>query len=122
LAAIAVVCASALTAACSQSGSAEQLQSSAPLSVSTKANTILLQNRAGMPLNDVQVTVVAYGGKAYSQSMGRLESDASRPVLLSELASSDHAAFNAAFNKPKTVRVQATDATGKTLAVDVPWK
>lgn len=122
LAVVALACMSASASGCSGSGAAEQLQQNAPVVISTKANTVMLQNRAGGPVNDVQVTVVAFGGNEYSAAIGRIESQASRPVLLAELSGGERGAFNPQFNKPRTVRVRATDAVGKAFDVEVPWK
>ena len=117
----AVVCASALTAGCSESGSAEQLNANSPVLITTQASAVVIQNKAGMPLTDIKVTVVAFG-KEYSSSVGRLESEEGRRVSLAVLSSADRATFNPAFARPKLVRVQATDAAGKSFEVETSWK
>lgn len=119
---VAFVWIATVTSGCSESGSAEQLSASSPVSIATQSNAIVIQNKAGMPLSDVKVLLVAFGNKQFSTSVGRLDNQESRRVALSELAGSDRATFNPSFTRPKVVRVQATNATGKSFEIETPWK
>jgi len=106
--------------ACSQGGSAEQLN--APVLISTRQTVIAIQNKAGLPLNDIKLTVVPYGNTEFSRMLGRMDNEESREISLNQLSSSDGTAFNARLSKPKLVRFKATDANGKPVDLEVPWK
>jgi hypothetical protein len=115
-----LVIGSLASTACSQQGSAEQLN--APVLISTHQTTVSIQNKAGLPLSDVKVTVVPYGNTEFSRMIGRLENEESRELSLSQLSSQDGTAFNARLSKPKLVRFNAKDANGKPVDVEVAWK
>jgi hypothetical protein len=119
---VTLMCTALVTAGCSESGSAEQLSASSPVSITMQPNAIVVQNKAGTPLSDIKVMLVAFGNKQYSASVGRLENAEGRRVTLSELVDGDRATFNPSFTRPKVVRVQATNATGKSFEVETPWK
>ena len=119
---VALVSIAALTAACSESSSAEQLSASSPVSIAMQTNAIVVQNRAGMPLSDVKVMLVAFGNKQYAANVGRLDNQESRRVALSELTGADRATFNPSFTRPKVVRVHATSSEGKAFEIETPWK
>jgi hypothetical protein len=105
---------------CSQQGSAEQLN--APVGITTRQTTIAIQNRAGVPLSNVRLTVVAFGNTEFTRALGGFEKEESREVNLSQLSSKDGTAFNAMLSKPKLVRFNAVDADGKPVDVEVAWK
>jgi hypothetical protein len=120
LLAAALIAGSVASTACSQQGSAEQLN--APVLITTRQTVIAFQNRAGVPLTDIKLTVVAYGNTEFTRMLGRMDTEESREVNLNQLSSSDGTAFNARLSKPKLVRFKATDANGKPVDLEVAWK
>jgi hypothetical protein len=120
LLAAALIAGSVASTACSQQGSAEQLN--APVLITTRQTVIAFQNRAGVPLNDIKLTVVAYGNTEFTRMLGRMDTEESREVNLNQLSSRDGTSFNARLSKPKLVRFTATDVNGKPVEFEVPWK
>lgn len=110
------------TTACSQSGSAEGPDPNAPFGVTMKPTAVSIENRSGSALTNVTLTVVPYGKATFSKAIARLDRDERRDINLTDLATDDGARFNAMFTKPKSVRVVASDSTGKQHTVEVPWR
>jgi hypothetical protein len=98
------------------------LSGDTPLLVSITPSTVTLQNRTGLPLTDVNIVVVPYGPVEFTKSFSRFETSEQREVPISEFRSSDGAALNLRFIKPRNVRVSAKDVVGKSYNIDVPWK
>ena len=122
LALVVVIAVALLTsAACSEQGSA-QMSANSPIVLSTQQIMITVQNKAGMPLNNARLTVVAFGNTEFSKTFSRLENTETREVLLSDLSSRDGTPYNARLSKPKTVRFTGVDPTGKEYTVETPWK
>jgi len=96
--------------------------SPAAIAVVTSASFLTVENRAGLPLLDVEVNLKAANGLSFSRSIGRLETAAKRDLSVGELRSNDGTTFNARFHKPREVVVTATDLVGKKYDVTVPWK
>jgi len=92
------------------------------LLVSATATAVAVQNQAGLPLTDVKLVIVPYGPVAFEKSFARLEATERREVSLGEFRSSDGAALNMRFVKPRTVRASARDVVGKSYAVEIPWR
>ena len=117
-----IVLASIVSAGCSEQGSAEQLNANSPVAITTHQTVVRVQNKAGLPLMDIKLTVVPYGNTEFSRLLSRMENMESREIGLNELASRDGTVFNLRLSKPKLVRLSATDATGKHYDVEVPWR
>ena len=118
----AVIAVALLTsAACSEQGSA-QMPANSPIVLSTQQIMITVQNKAGLPMNNARLTVVAFGNTEFSKTFSRLENTETREVLLSDLSSRDGTPYNARLSKPKTVRFTGVDPTGKEYTVETPWK
>jgi hypothetical protein len=94
----------------------------AAIAVSTAASLVTVENRAGLPLLDVTVTVKATNGLSFSKPIGRLEDSARREISLGEMRSGDGTTFNTMFHRPREIAVTATDLVGKKYDVTVPWK
>lgn len=109
-----------LAAGCAGQGSAEQMN--APVSIGTRNANLLIENRAGQPLNDVHLTIVPFGKNEYSKSLSTLGVDERREVPLTELTAADGSKFIPMLSRPKTVRVTAKDATGKQYDIELPWR
>lgn len=117
-----LVITSAVTLGCSGSGSAAQLDENSPIGITTRNTLVSLQNRAGMPLSNVRLTVTAYGNVNFTRTLSRLENAESKDVGLNELSSQDGTVFNPRLSRPKLIKVTATDSVGKQIEVEMPWK
>jgi hypothetical protein len=96
--------------------------SQAAIAVVTSASFLTVENRAGLPLLDVDVILKAANGLSFSKSISRLESSEKRDLSLGELRANDGTTFNPRFQTPKEVVITATDLVGKKYDVTVPWK
>ena len=92
------------------------------IAVTTSPSFLTVENRAGLPLLDVAVTIKTANGLSFSKSISRLENGASRDLSLGELRSNDGTVFSPQFQKPKEVVVTATDMVGKKYDMATPWK
>ena len=81
-------------------------QNQAQIDVQTSQLSVLVENKVGMPLVDVEVAILPVGGiMQYTKFAGR-----------------DGTPFNLRMVRPKTVRVTGKDLNNKPVQVDVPWK
>lgn len=113
---------SAVAASCAGGGSAAQLDENSPVGISTRNTVVSLQNRAGMPLSNVRLTVTAYGNVNFTKTLPRLENAESKDVGLGELSSQDGTVFNPRLSRPKLIKVSATDSVGRQIEVEMPWR
>lgn len=109
-----------LAAGCAGQGSAEQ--ANAPVLIGTKNANLLIENRAGEPLNEVRLTVVPFGKNEYSKMLPSLGVAERREVPLSDLAAADGTKFVPMLSRPKTVRVSAKAASGRQYDIEQPWR
>ena len=110
------------TAACSRDPEAAQAQPNAAIGVETSSLFLTIENRAGGPLVDLTVAIVAAGGTQFTSLVSRLEASARREMSLSEFSSRDGTTFSLRVSRPKSVRVQAKDLAGKAYKIEVPWR
>jgi hypothetical protein len=116
-----VLLAPLVLAGCSEQGSASQIDS--PVTVTMRNATVLLENRAEQPLDNVTLTVTPYGKNgAFTKALSRLERAERREVALADLSTADGTKFNPMLIRPRQVRVTATDTAGKQYEVELPWK
>jgi len=108
-------------AKCSSSGPSAQDQ--ALISVQTSQLSVVVENKVGMPLVDVEVAIVPVGGLTqFTKFAGRMENAEKRDFELSSFYGRDGTQFSLRVVRPKTVRVTGKDLNNKALQVDVPWK
>lgn len=119
-AAFTLLLAGASGSACSEQGSARSPDDS-PLFVETAPTSLIVENRAGLPLTDITIVVLPYGPLQFSTVIGRLENTERRTIPFNVFRSRDGATFNARFHKPKAVRVTGRDTVGKTYEIEIPW-
>ena len=106
---------------CSSSQPAAQDQ--ALISVQTSKLSVVVENKAGMRLIDVEVAIVPVGmATQFMKFAGRMESAEKRTFELSSFRSRDGTSFSLRVVRPKTVRVTGKDLNNKVIQVDVPWK
>lgn len=118
----AMACSDAITRQSETGAVGSSGTAAAAIGVVTSASFLTVENRAGLPLVDVEISLKATNGLSFSKSISRLETSAKRDLSLAELRSNDGTTFNTRFQKPKEVVVKATDLVGKKYDVTVPWK
>jgi hypothetical protein len=120
--ALATACSDALTRQSETGAVGSTGTAAAAIGINTTASYVTLENRAGLPLLDLNVTVKATNGISFSKSISRLEASAKQDLSLTEFRGNDGTTFSPMFHKPKEVVVTATDLVGKKYDVTVPWK
>ncbi len=120
--AFAIACSDAITRQSETGAVGSSGTAPAAIGVVTSSSFLTVENRAGLPLLDVAISLKAANGLSFTKSISRLETAAKRDLSLAELRSNDGTTFNARFHKPKEVVVTATDVVGKKYDVTVPWK
>jgi hypothetical protein len=120
--AFAMACSDAITRQAETGAIGSSGTAPAAIGIVTTSSFITVENRAGLPLLDVAVTVKAANGLSFSKSISRLEASAKRDMSLGELRSNDGTTFSMRFHKPREVVITATDVVGKKYDVTTPWK
>ena len=109
--------------ACSSGGGQAPQPSDAAIRVQTSQMFVTVENKAGLPLLDVDVAILPMGVPTpFSKFVGRLENGEKRDLSLAGFAGRDGTTFNLRMIRPKTVRVKAKDVVGKEYDVAVPWQ
>jgi hypothetical protein len=120
--ALVLIATAVLSTGCSEQGSAaEQPDANAPVLIEVSQAAIAVQNRAGNPLTDITVTVVAYGGIEFSKTLLRIESSERRQIPMGDFRSRDGSRYNVQLTRPKTVRLRASDVAGKRYEIEMPF-
>ena len=112
--------ASVFVAAC---GGASADDPNAPVGVTVSQTYLTIANRSGSAFADGQIELVPSGVLApYKMQMPRIESGANRDVQLDQFAGVGGARFRRGVTRIKTVRITATDMSGKTYKQEVAFK
>jgi hypothetical protein len=118
----AVLVVSALLAAgCSEQGSAQRLPADSPILIEVSQGYVTVQNKAGLALSDVSISIVTYTPVDYSKRMPRMENMEKRQISLGDFHSPDGTPYNAGFIRAKSLRLRAKDTVGKSYEIEVPW-
>ena len=108
-------------AGCSGGGAAAQ--NDGPIGVQTSQFSVDVENRAGMPVLEVEVAILPVGrATEYKKFLGRLENAEKRSIALGDFYGRDGTPFSLRVVRPKSVRVAAKDLNNKALQVEVPWR
>ena len=119
----AVLVAVALASGCSNQGSAARASADAAIPLEVSPTMVTFQNKTGMPLMSVTLAILPYGpGGEFTRRLSRVENTIKRDVPLGEFRGRDGTPLNLRVTRPKSVRLKAEDATGKSYEVEVPWK
>jgi hypothetical protein len=94
-----------------------------PITIRTSSLSVVIENKAGMPLTDVDVAIVPIGGATeFKKFVGRMESAEKRDLSLGGFYGRDGTTFNLRVVRPKVVRVTGKDLNAKTYNVEAPWQ
>jgi hypothetical protein len=108
--------------ACSGNGVPAQEQN-APIGIEASQLSILIENKVGMPLLDVDVAIVPVGGATqFNKRVGRMENAEKRDLRPGDFYGRDGTTFSLRVVRPKSVRVTAKDLNGKEYNVEAPWR
>jgi hypothetical protein len=117
-----LVVACALVSLSAGCGSGPVDDPNAPLGVTVSQTYLTIANRSGSAFADGQIELVPAGVLApYRLTMPRIESGATRDVQLDQFSGAGGARFRRGIARMKTVRITATDMTGKTHKQEVPF-
>jgi hypothetical protein len=94
----------------------------APVAVTVSQTYLTVNNKAGSPLIDGTIELVPSGVLApYKTSLPRVESGSNREVRLDRFSGADGVRFLRGATRIRSVRLLATDLTGKTYKREVPF-
>lgn len=111
----------AALSACSSGERAAQA-ANAPIGVQTSQMFVTVENKAGLPLVNIDVAILPIGVPTeFTKFVGRLENGEKRDLSLGDFSAQGGTTFSLRIVRPKTVRVRAKDLVGKTYEVAVPW-
>jgi hypothetical protein len=108
--------------ACS-GGGPPALAADSPIAIRTSQLSVVIENKVGMPLTDVDVAIVPMGGSTeFKKFVGRMESAEKRDLSLGAFYGRDGTTFNLRVVRPKAVRVTGKDLNAKAYSVEAPWQ
>jgi len=121
--AVVTLIAGALVPALAGCGGGGAQAEDAPIRVDISPMYITVENRAGLALDDLQVSIVPYGGATeFSMTVHRMANAEKKDFLLGDFRGKDGTPFNARVVKVKNVKVAGKDIDGNIVQVEVPWK
>ncbi len=95
----------------------------APIGIETSQMSIVIENRVGMPLLDVDVAIVPVGRSTlFNKLVGRMENGQKRDLRPGDFYGRDGTTFSLRVVRPQMVRVTAKDLNGKAYKVEAPWR
>jgi len=107
--------------ACSGSGTTAS-GDSASIGVTTSSMFVTIENKAGLPLLDVNVSIIPVGrATEYTRFVGRLENAEKRDIALGDFNGKDGTPFSLRVVRPDGVHVVAKDMNSKSYEVQAPW-
>ena len=94
----------------------------APIRVEASQFSVTIENRSGLPLQEIDVAILPIGGGTpFTLFVGRMDDGEKRESAVDEFRDRDGMRLSLRMVRPKTVRVSAKDVNGKTYNVEVPW-
>jgi hypothetical protein len=117
----ALILAAALVAGCSKQNSAQALSADSPVLLEASSNYVTFQNKTGLTLQEVTLSILPYGPGEFTRLLLRVENTGRRQVPLNEFRGRDGTPLNLRVARPKTLRVKAQDSTGKNYEYEMAW-
>jgi hypothetical protein len=91
--------------------------------VETSQFSVVVVNKVGMPLTDVDVAIVPVGRAVlFTKMAGRMDNGEKREISLNNFYGRDGTPFSLRVVRPKSVRITAKDMNNKPIEVEVPWQ
>jgi hypothetical protein len=91
--------------------------------IETSSFSVVVVNKVGMPVSDVDVAIVPVGRAVlFTKMAGRMDNGEKREISLNNFYGRDGTPFSLRVVRPKSVRVTAKDMNNKPIEVEVPWK
>ena len=123
LARTALACATSLAAAGCATGDQSAQSQNGPIAIRTSQLSVVVENRVGMPLTDVDVVILPVGGATeFKKFVGRMENAEKRDLSLGGFYGRDGTTFNLRVVRPRAVRVTGKDLNAKAYSVEAPWQ
>jgi type IV pilus biogenesis protein CpaD/CtpE len=95
----------------------------APIAIETSQMSVVIVNKVGMPLTDVDVAIVPVGGATeFKKFIGRMENAEKRDLALGGFYGRDGTTFSLRVVRPKAVRVTGKDLNAKPYNVEARWQ
>jgi hypothetical protein len=95
----------------------------APIGIQNSQLSIVIENKVGMPLTDVDVVIVPVGGATeFKKFVGRMENAEKRDLSLGGFYGRDGTTFSLRVVRPKAVRVTGKDLNAKPYNVEARWQ
>ena len=108
-------------AACSAAPPAQA--ANAPIGIQNSQMSIVIENKVGMPLTDVDVAIVPVGGATeFKKFVGRMENAEKRDLALGGFFGRDGTTFSLRVVRPRAVRVTGKDLNAKPYNVEARWQ
>jgi hypothetical protein len=117
-----IVAAGIVLAGCGRDRETAEAATNAPIGIETNQMFVTIENRAGTPLLNVNVTIHAPGAPPYTRLITRLESSEKRDISLADFSSRDGTTLNLRMLTPRSVQVTGTDLTNKKYEAETRWK
>ena len=109
--------------ACSSGAPVQAQDDNAAIGIQTSQLSIEIVNRVGMPLTEVDVSIVPIGGATeFKKFIGRMENAEKKDLALGGFFGRDGTTFNLRVVKPRAVRVTGKDLNGKAYTVESAWR
>ena len=109
--------------ACSSGAPVQAQDANAVIGIQSSQLSVEIVNRVGMPLTDVDVSIVPIGGATeFKKFVGRMENAEKKDIALGGFFGRDGTTFNLRVVKPRAVRVTGKDLTGKAYTVETAWR
>ena len=107
--------------ACSSNKETVHAQNAA-IDIQMSPFSVTVENRSGLPLNDLNVAILSVGGLPYTDLIARMEVAEKRELSFRDFSARGGTPFSLRVARPKSVRVRARDIANKEYEVEVPWK
>lgn len=109
--------------ACSGGAPVQAQDGNAVIGIQTSQLSIVIENKVGMPLTDVDVAIVPINGATeFKKFVGRMENAEKRDLSLGAFYGRDGTTFSLRVVRPRAVRVTGKDLNAKPYNVEARWQ
>ena len=109
--------------ACSGGAPVQAQDGNAAIGIQTSQLSVVIENRVGMPLTDVDVAILPMNGTTeFKKFVGRMENAEKKDLALGGFFGRDGTTFNLRIVRPRAVRVTGKDLNAKPYNVEARWQ